>query len=788
MKWLRGILWILFTLCYLHAQSQNCTKSTALLPTKCFEIESELVDACTSQEGLDEMVRLRIGPNPIPLNSIVNIIWTSNNPWQGWATFNNTNLNKMNTINSKIASAGNCGRVIPLNPGQTIPAYAHFMIITSILFNENAQDFSGLTDTLYVALQNNNSITTGHFNNFGTSATRTFIIGTSTCWDTATYDRSNLVRANGTKGAENGSTVLFTPNGVPTYVNYGCKIPQIPLACDAGDVNNVYCTGALVLLSGLVAGSDCFNWFPENRDAGFFVDSTNLNTMFSIREGFSGTVKLYLKAFGNCNTSILDSVIFTVSPPDIVINIVDLEDSVYCVGSTLHLNTMSNSTNAVTWTSNGWGTFSSLFDFNITYTPSSLDINRIVWFKISQTADCGKPSDSIAVRFIAKPSALFQPSDTIVCITEKMIALNPQVLGGKFVSPYVSGYYFNTPAIAGKYPIWYIVSNQVCADSMLVTIEVKPMVNAAFTLSDSIICKGEPVTINALNTGGVFSGASFLGNLVNTQSPGDLAIQYKIDNGACVDSVVKNLKIEDNGNPAFNLSDTVVCEGDPMVNLLPTATNGRFSGNHVLGSSFDPSEAGYFKIMHVVGTGKCSDTSYHYIRVLPKPDASFRLSSVRVTVFDTITFTYTGSMVSSYFWSMGDGNTSTQKNVTHVYQKDEMYPVYLMVENAVGCLDTAYLNLEVESQEFVFFPNAFTPNANGTNDRYLISYLGIRNFHISIYNRWGQLVYESGDINEGWDGKTKGEECSSDVYFYVATYTNKKGLPRSKSGNITLLR
>jgi gliding motility-associated-like protein len=106
----------------------------------------------------------------------------------------------------------------------------------------------------------------------------------------------------------------------------------------------------------------------------------------------------------------------------------------------------------------------------------------------------------------------------------------------------------------------------------------------------------------------------------------------------------------------------------------------------------------------------------------------------------------------------------------------------------VGCLDTAYLNLEVESQEFVFFPNAFTPNDDQKNDRYLISYLGIRNFHIAIYDRWGQLMYESSDINEGWDGTTKGEACTADVYVYAATYTNKKGLPRSKSGNITLLR
>jgi hypothetical protein len=114
-----SIIQILF---FVKLNAQNCANSATLLPTKCLEIESELVDACTNTEGLDEMVRIRIGPNPIPLNSLTNIIWTSANPWQGWATYNASNIAKMDGINTKIAAAGNCGRVIRLNPGDIIPA------------------------------------------------------------------------------------------------------------------------------------------------------------------------------------------------------------------------------------------------------------------------------------------------------------------------------------------------------------------------------------------------------------------------------------------------------------------------------------------------------------------------------------------------------------------------------------------------------------------------------------------------------------------------------------------
>src|SRR5574343_1535229 len=81
--------------------------NTYVLPTKCFEIESILVNACSSNEGYDEMVRLRVGPNPITLNSITSVTWATTRVWAGWATFNSGTLNKINSINASIAAAGN---------------------------------------------------------------------------------------------------------------------------------------------------------------------------------------------------------------------------------------------------------------------------------------------------------------------------------------------------------------------------------------------------------------------------------------------------------------------------------------------------------------------------------------------------------------------------------------------------------------------------------------------------------------------------------------------------------
>jgi len=64
----------------------------------------------------------------------------------------------------------------------------------------------------------------------------------------------------------------------------------------------------------------------------------------------------------------------------------------------------------------------------------------------------------------------------------------------------------------------------------------------------------------------------------------------------------------------------------------------------------------------------------------------------------------------------------------------------------------------------------------------------VKDFHIQIFNRWGQMLFETQNKNEPWDGKVKGEDVSPDVYFYVMRYTGWEGSDKSQSGNFTILR
>ena len=88
----------------------------------------------------------------------------------------------------------------------------------------------------------------------------------------------------------------------------------------------------------------------------------------------------------------------------------------------------------------------------------------------------------------------------------------------------------------------------------------------------------------------------------------------------------------------------------------------------------------------------------------------------------------------------------------------------------------------------LFLPNAFSPNRDGQNDVLELLGLYVEEMHLAIYNRWGQLVFESRDQNFGWDGTFKGEELSPDVYGFYLTVRCIDGDEYFKKGNISLIR
>jgi gliding motility-associated-like protein len=112
----------------------------------------------------------------------------------------------------------------------------------------------------------------------------------------------------------------------------------------------------------------------------------------------------------------------------------------------------------------------------------------------------------------------------------------------------------------------------------------------------------------------------------------------------------------------------------------------------------------------------------------------------------------------------------------------------LIAFNSLGCSDTVCQPISARVIPLLDIPNAFTPNGDGVNDQVLVRGFGIVKMNFRIYNRWGQLVFQSGDQATGWDGKYKGALQPMDAYAYILDVEFTDGSRTTKKGDITLIR
>ena len=149
----------------------------------------------------------------------------------------------------------------------------------------------------------------------------------------------------------------------------------------------------------------------------------------------------------------------------------------------------------------------------------------------------------------------------------------------------------------------------------------------------------------------------------------------------------------------------------------------------------------------------------------------------------TINFTDQSEGAVTYLWDFGDGMSSDMASPTHSWEKEGIYEVILTITDAGGCTDTDTLSYELRRQ-LTFFPNVFTPNADGVLDQFAVRYSGTDPFHIQIFDRWGRIVFETTDPEQKWDGTmTDGKEAEDGVYFYVAEVAEEV-----IKGHVTLMR
>lgn len=190
------------------------------------------------------------------------------------------------------------------------------------------------------------------------------------------------------------------------------------------------------------------------------------------------------------------------------------------------------------------------------------------------------------------------------------------------------------------------------------------------------------------------------------------------------------------------------------------------------------------------------------VEVHPRAKAFFKAQPDTVFIpSQGVQFYNLSSDADSYIWNFGDTEFSTEKNPIHFYQSEGSYDVFLIADNEFLCKDSFLLKSAViaEVSGEISYPNAFIPDPSGPNGGKYESnsvdnkiffpiFKGVNEYHLMIFNRWGELIFESFDVSIGWDGYYRGNICQQEVYVWKVKARFYDGTVYNKTGDVTLIR
>jgi gliding motility-associated-like protein len=174
--------------------------------------------------------------------------------------------------------------------------------------------------------------------------------------------------------------------------------------------------------------------------------------------------------------------------------------------------------------------------------------------------------------------------------------------------------------------------------------------------------------------------------------------------------------------------------------------------------------------------------------IVIEPNANFEISSNTLMIGLPIAFQNTSTNASFYSWSFGEGTTSSLVNPIITYFIDSTYYITLIATDNKGCSDTITKPITIKEELYIYIPNAFTPDDDEHNCYFYGSFIGIKSLEISIYNRWGELIFEAADLNFEWDGKYGNTNVQSGTYSWRINYVTIKGQSETISGHVNVIR
>ncbi len=351
-----------------------------------------------------------------------------------------------------------------------------------------------------------------------------------------------------------------------------------------------------------------------------------------------------------------------------------------------------------------------------------------------------------------------------------------------------------------------LIKTSVCSyDTLMINILPNlPLI--AKTIIDTAICKNSNVELIVTGSGGLlpylFTWNNGDTNTHRTVSPVvstmyNVMLKDKCDQTA-KDSVL--ITVHPDFSIAVSANPTIICPGEwVQLNVLgaqkylwkSSQPDPSLQSQDTLNNPLvKPVKSTIYRVTGFDGFG-CTAIDSIQITIHPLLNASIIANPNPVSIIEpTVHFIDGSSGATSWLWNTGDGFTTNVRDFYHTYSNliTKNYNVTLIISNASGCIDSAHLEIVIYPELKIYIPNAFTPGSNGFNSVFKAVGEGLVGFEMFIYNRWGQMVFSSQNINNGWDGKYQNEEAIAGVYVYTVNYKDFTGKTFNKTGTLNLIR
>lgn len=446
----------------------------------------------------------------------------------------------------------------------------------------------------------------------------------------------------------------------------------------------------------------------------------------------------------------------------------------------------------------------------------------------SSTACSANQNGTVTVSINPLPSATIS-GDTSLCLNENQPVVT--FLGTNGVSPFTFTYSVNGGApqtiSSASGQLDMSVSTSIPGDFHYELISVQ---ESSVSMCSNLV--GDEVLVRVWDLPSVFAGNDFPvcdGNPVTLQGQG--ASTYVWDNSVMdgvpfVPTITRNYTVEGtdlNGCkntdiiqvsvvpiPQVDFSATNVADCSPLNTALTNLSTGNLNncqwtlsnGDQYTGCGsvdMELREPGCYDVTLTVSTPEgCTNSGIKpaFLCVYPNPIADFSMTPTDLETSNTFVNFFNNSYGAvDYYWDFSDGSFgSSAENPTHVFPDEEAayYEVFLIALNSDGCRDTTSRTVHVGEDLIYYVPNAFSPDGDEFNNVFkpvLTTGFDVNSYHLWIYNRWGELIFESLNYEEGWDGTYHNEKLLDGTYIWKIKVKHKSNDKKTElEGHVTLLK